>query len=46
MLLADALKISSEQALTCITAQKYMSLQLTSDDYILEELMAEVRDKQ
>ena len=54
MLLADTLKISSERALDLyysykvyeqMTDQKY-GLQLMSDDYILEELIEELRETQ
>ena len=54
MLLADTLKISPERALNLyyntkvyeqITDPKY-GLQLMSDDYILEELIEELRETQ
>lgn len=54
MLLANALKISPERALDLyyntktyqqMTDPKY-GLQLMSDDYIIEELIAELRDNQ
>lgn len=54
MLLADTLKISSERALDLyystkvyeqMTDPKY-GLQLMSDDYIIEELIAELRENQ
>ncbi|MBD5347789.1 MAG: DUF3791 domain-containing protein [Bacteroides sp.] len=54
MLLADTLKISSERALDLyystkvyeqMTDPKY-GLQLMSDDYILEELIEELRETQ
>ena len=54
MLLADTLKISPERALDLyystkvyeqMTNPKY-GLQLMSDDYILEELIAELRETQ
>lgn len=54
MLLADALQIDAEQALDLFyTTKVYQQLsdpkyglQLMSDDYILEELIEELRDSQ
>lgn len=54
MLLADTLKISPERALDlyyCTKVYEQMTdpkygLQLMSDDYIIEELIAELRENQ
>lgn len=54
MLLADALQIDAERALDMFYATKVYQqlsdpkygLQLMSDDYILEELIEELRDSQ
>ncbi len=54
MLLADALQIDAERALDLFYATKVYQqlsdpkygLQLMSDDYILEELIKELRDSQ